>query len=130
MDANLLTKEYAARIDNALPGFFYDDTDNIAFAMKYSLLSGGKRFRGSFCLAANDMLNGDADEALPVACAIEMIHAYSLIHDDLPAMDNDNMRRGKLSNHKMFGEAVAILAGDGLLTHAFQVMLDNALKEK
>jgi geranylgeranyl diphosphate synthase type II len=89
--------------------------------MDYSLLAGGKRLRPIFVLAAAASLSGEAAEeaALPVACAIEMIHTYSLIHDDLPAMDNDDYRRGRLTNHKVYGEAMAILAGDGLLTHAF-----------
>ncbi|WP_213583595.1 polyprenyl synthetase family protein [Paenibacillus sp. J2TS4] len=88
-------------------------------AAMYSLLAGGKRLRPIFVLAAVEALGGEAETALPVACAVEMIHTYSLIHDDLPAMDNDDYRRGKPTNHKVFGEAMAILAGDALLTHAF-----------
>ncbi len=95
-------------------------------AMKYSLLFGGKRLRPVLLLAANDLLRGDIDEALPYACAIEMIHTYSLIHDDLPAMDNDILRRGKPTNHVVFGEAMAILAGDALLSHAFQIVSTHA----
>ena len=95
-------------------------------AMRYSLLSGGKRLRGILTLAACDMAGGDFGAALPFACAAEMIHAYSLIHDDLPAMDNDTLRRGKPTNHVVYGEAVAILAGDALLTHAFEVMAASA----
>ena len=91
-------------------------------AMRYSLLAGGKRLRGVLCLASCEMAGGCAQDALPFACALEMIHAYSLIHDDLPAMDNDTLRRGKPTNHVVWGEAVAILAGDGLLTHAFEIM--------
>lgn len=91
-------------------------------AMRYSLLLGGKRLRPCLLLASCEMAGGDIQDALPFACAIEMIHTYSLIHDDLPAMDNDDMRRGKPSNHIAFGEATAILAGDGLLTYAFEVM--------
>lgn len=91
-------------------------------AMRYSLLSGGKRLRGCLLLATAAMAGGDTDAALPFAAALEMIHAYSLIHDDLPAMDNDTLRRGKPTNHIVFGEALAILAGDGLLTHAFELM--------
>lgn len=90
-------------------------------AMDYSLLAGGKRLRPILTLAAAEALGGSAETALPVACAIELIHTYSLIHDDLPAMDNDDFRRGKPTSHKMFGEAMAILAGDGLLTHAFHL---------
>lgn len=92
-------------------------------AMNYSLNNGGKRMRPCLTLAACEMLGGDAEDALPVACALEMIHSYSLIHDDLPAMDDDDFRRGKPSNHKVFGEGMAILAGDGLLSYAFEVML-------
>ncbi|MCL2695039.1 MAG: polyprenyl synthetase family protein [Clostridiales bacterium] len=94
--------------------------------MAYSLLGGGKRIRPSLCLAACEMLGGDIKEALPFACALEMIHTYSLIHDDLPAMDNDDERRGKPSSHKRFGEANAILAGDALLTYAFWIL--NAVR--
>jgi geranylgeranyl diphosphate synthase, type II len=88
-------------------------------AMEYSLHAGGKRIRPVLALAACEAFGGNGRAALPAACAIEMIHTYSLIHDDLPAMDNDDYRRGRLTNHKVFGEAMAILAGDGLLTHAF-----------
>ncbi len=95
-------------------------------AMGYSLFAGGKRLRPILVLAANRLLDGVEEEALPLACGVEMIHTYSLIHDDLPAMDNDDWRRGKLTNHKVFGEGIAILAGDGLLNQAFEVMLENA----
>ncbi len=88
-------------------------------AMNYSLQAGGKRLRPLLVVAACEALGGRREAALPVAAAIEMVHTYSLIHDDLPAMDNDDYRRGKLTNHKVFGEATAILAGDALLTHAF-----------
>ncbi len=91
-------------------------------AMHYSLFVGGKRLRPILCLAAAEAVGGDAGEALPVACALEMIHTYSLIHDDLPAMDDDDLRRGQPTCHKQFDEATAILAGDGLLTEAFQTM--------
>ena len=91
-------------------------------AMRYSLLAGGKRLRPVMLLAACHMLSESLEEALPFAAAIEMIHTYSLVHDDLPAMDNDDMRRGNPTNHRMFGEGMAILAGDGLLTQAFEVM--------
>ena len=95
---------------------------DIEKAMRYSLLAGGKRLRPILLMAAVDALGKDGNKFLPVACALEMIHTYSLIHDDLPAMDNDDYRRGKLTNHKVFGEAHAILAGDGLLTKAFEVI--------
>ena len=88
-------------------------------AMRYSLLAGGKRLRPIFVLDFCRMCGGDVDRALPFAAAVEMIHTYSLIHDDLPCMDNDDYRRGKLTNHKVYGEAMAVLAGDALLTAAF-----------
>jgi geranylgeranyl diphosphate synthase type II len=91
-------------------------------AMRYSTMDGGKRVRPSLCVAAFGVYRDDWKKVLPVACAIEMIHAYSLIHDDLPAMDDDDFRRGKPSCHKQFDEAIAILAGDGLLTLAFEVL--------
>jgi geranylgeranyl diphosphate synthase type II len=90
-------------------------------AARYSLFAGGKRLRPILCLAAAEIVGGSSQSVMPVACAFEMIHTYSLIHDDLPAMDNDDFRRGKPTNHKVFGEAVAILAGDALLTEAFGV---------
>ena len=89
-------------------------------AARYSLYAGGKRLRPILCLAAAEVVGGAADSAMPAACALEMIHTYSLIHDDLPAMDNDDFRRGKPTNHKVFGEAMAILAGDALVTEAFE----------
>lgn len=88
-------------------------------SMEYSLLAGGKRLRPLLVIAAAEAVGGQREAAMPIAQAVEMIHTYSLIHDDLPAMDNDDFRRGKPTNHKVFGEAMAILAGDGLLTHAF-----------
>lgn len=96
-------------------------------AVRYSLLAGGKRLRPVIALAVAELLGGDENDVLPYACAIEMIHTYSLIHDDLPAMDNDDYRRGILTNHKVFGEAVAVLAGDALLNGAFELMLGNTL---
>src|SRR5712671_705277 len=90
-------------------------------AMHYSLFAGGKRMRPLLCLAAASACGGRETDAMPLACAVECIHTYSLIHDDLPAMDNDDFRRGKLTNHKVFGEGVAILAGDALLTQAFEI---------
>ena len=101
--------------------------DRLLEAMRYSLEAGGKCLRPVMLLAACDMAGGDLTEALPFACALEMIHTYSLIHDDLPAMDNDDLRRGKPTNHKVFGEALAILAGDGLLNAAAEIMARTAL---
>ncbi len=97
-------------------------------AMRYSLEAGGKRLRPVMLLAACDMAGGDMETALPFACAMEMIHTYSLIHDDLPAMDNDDLRRGKPTNHKVFGEGMAVLAGDGLLNAAAELMARAALQ--
>ena len=94
--------------------------------MKYTLMLPGKRLRPVMCLETVRMLGGNLEEALPVACAIEMLHVQSLIHDDLPCMDNDDFRRGKLSNHKVFGEANAVLAGDALLTYAPQLIIEKS----
>lgn len=102
--------------------------DRLLEAMRYSLLAGGKRLRPVMLLAACDMAGGDITAAMPFACALEMIHTYSLIHDDLPAMDNDDLRRGKPTNHKVFGEDLAILAGDGLLNAAAELMARTALR--
>ncbi|GIQ65900.1 farnesyl-diphosphate synthase [Paenibacillus cisolokensis] len=119
--------EQAGRIEDALKTAIpanWDVPDKLKDAMMYSIEAGGKRLRPVLVLAAAEAVKGDAQAsacALPVACAVEMVHTYSLVHDDLPAMDNDDYRRGKLTNHKVFGEAMAILAGDGLLTHAFYV---------
>tara|TARA_Y100001968_G_scaffold65_1_gene60 strand:+ start:1465 stop:2367 length:903 start_codon:yes stop_codon:yes gene_type:complete len=91
-------------------------------AMRYSLLAGGKRLRPILCLAACELAGGDIEKAIPTAVALEMIHTMSLIHDDLPSMDNDDLRRGRATNHKVFGDAIAILAGDALLTRAFEMV--------
>lgn len=126
-------KDRASRVEAELlrsvpPDWNFPDT--LREAMNYSLMAGGKRLRPVFVLAAAESLQGKGhmEAALPVACAIEMIHTYSLIHDDLPAMDNDDYRRGRLTNHKVYGEAMAILAGDGLLTHAFYSVVQAARK--
>jgi len=99
---------------------------NLHRAMRYSLLAGGKRLRPVLVLMAGEALGAATDDLMPAACAMEMIHTYSLIHDDLPAMDNDDLRRGRPTCHKAFGEAVAILAGDALLTRAFEVLAAEA----
>ena len=96
-------------------------------AMHYSLFAGGKRLRPILCLAGTSAVGGEEWDVLPVACALEMVHTYSLIHDDLPVMDNDDTRRGKPTNHKVFGDALAVLAGDGLLTEAFHLMTNREL---
>ena len=125
MDLKQEMKERCAYIEAALeravpqqgefPPVIYD-------AMRYSLLAGGKRLRPMMLLAACEAVGGRKEDALPFACALEMIHTYSLIHDDLPAMDNDDYRRGRLTNHKVYGEGMAILAGDALLHHAMETM--------
>src|SRR6185295_12723107 len=93
-------------------------------AVRYSLFAGGKRIRPLLVLAAGEAVGGGREDVMPLACAVEMVHTYSLVHDDLPAMDDDDLRRGKPTSHKVFGEAIAILAGDALLTRAFQVMAE------
>lgn len=101
-----------------------DSTSGLLHAMLYSLMGGGKRLRPILCIAASEAVGGSHEDVLPAACALELIHTYSLIHDDLPAMDNDDLRRGKPTNHKVYGEATAILAGDALLTMAFEILTD------
>ena len=124
-------EEYRIRVENALGPMLEslgEIPDRLLEAMRYSLEAGGKRLRPVMLLAACDMAGGDTATALPFACAIEMIHTYSLIHDDLPAMDNDDLRRGKPTSHKVFGEDLAILAGDGLLNAAAELMARAALR--
>ena len=118
-------EDYKKIIDEHLLDFIPNiDNKSISLyeSMKYSLTAGGKRIRPVLLLAACDFAGGDIREALPYACAMEYIQTYSMIHDDLPAMDNDDLRRGLPTNHKVYGEALAILAGDGLLTSAFEAM--------
>jgi len=122
----------AARVERALPAALPGEwviPAKLRESMLYSLEAGGKRLRPVMVLAAAEAVAGDpaaADAAMPVACAIEYVHTYSLIHDDLPAMDDDDFRRGKPTNHKVYGEAMAILAGDALLTHAFYCITQAA----
>ncbi len=104
-------------LDRSLP-MSYPET--IFESMRYSLLAGGKRLRPILCLATAELMGGSIEQAIPTACALEMIHTMSLVHDDLPSMDNDDFRRGNPTNHKVYGDAVAILAGDGLLAYAFE----------
>jgi geranylgeranyl diphosphate synthase type II len=130
MDFNSKCKTYAELVNKALEGYVPEKDvpeGNIYKAMRYSLMAGGKRLRPILMLSVCEMLGGSIDDALPYACAIEMIHTYSLIHDDLPVMDNDDYRRGRLTNHKVFGEAMAVLAGDALLNYAFEIMLEDAI---
>lgn len=106
-----------AALDKSLPVV---PPETIYNSMRYSLLAGGKRLRPILCLATCELTGGTLEMAMPTACALEMVHTMSLIHDDLPSMDNDDYRRGKLTNHKIYGEDIAILAGDGLLSYAFE----------
>ncbi|MDB6029402.1 MAG: Polyprenyl synthetase [Verrucomicrobiales bacterium] len=111
-------------VNRALDKFLPKETvapPTIHKAMRYSIFAGGKRMRPALCLAAAEACGGKQVDAMPLACAVECIHTYSLIHDDLPAMDNDDFRRGKPTNHKVFGEGIAVLAGDALLTQAFEI---------
>jgi geranylgeranyl diphosphate synthase type II len=111
-------------VNRALDLFLPSETTKPATihrAMRYSLFAGGKRIRPALCLASAAACGGDEADAMPLACAVECIHTYSLVHDDLPAMDNDDFRRGKPTNHKVFGEGIAVLAGDALLTSAFEI---------
>jgi len=135
--------EYTTIINNNLNNYLsrpVQKNRNLIEAMKYSLFAGGKRLRPILVLATYDIFAKDISVsvdkrkryncAIPYACALEMIHTYSLIHDDLPAMDNDSLRRGKPTNHIVYGDALAILAGDGLLNFAFELMLEHALNKK
>lgn len=110
-------------LERWLPGV-EGSLSGVVEAMRYSLFAGGKRLRPILCLAAAEAVGGSQNDALPAACALELIHTYSLVHDDLPAMDDDDLRRGRPSNHKVFGEAQAILAGDALLTEAFNLLAE------
>lgn len=125
-DFNLSLHEYTDKINAALKACIPAGTDGagrLREAMHYSLLAGGKRIRPVLLLESARIAGGSVEEAMPFACAAECIHTYSLIHDDLPCMDNDDLRRGKPTNHIVYGETVALLAGDGLLNYAFELML-------
>lgn len=126
MNIEKILQEKAALVDQALQNYLDYPKDSrqnrIYEAMQYSLFAGGKRLRPAIMLLANILFGGEDKTVLPFACAIEMIHTYSLIHDDLPAMDNDTLRRGKPTNHMVFGEGMAILAGDALLNKAFEII--------
>ena len=128
-DLDAYLKERRQLVDAALDGFLpREDTPppSVHRAMRYSVLAGGKRLRPILVIAGAELVGAQPSRVIPTACALEMIHTYSLIHDDLPAMDDDDYRRGRLTNHKMFGDAIAILAGDALLTLAFQLVAQNA----
>jgi geranylgeranyl diphosphate synthase, type II len=125
MDLSRYLKARTALVDRALDRFLPKETAKPATihkAMRYSLFAGGKRLRPVLALAAAEACGGEVEDALPAACAVECIHTYSLIHDDLPCMDDDDLRRGRPTNHKVFGEGIAVLAGDALLTVAFEIL--------
>ena len=125
MDLKAYLSDKKAMVDAALVGYMPQPDGpavDLIKAMNYSLFAGGKRLRPILCIAGAEAVGGKGEKVLPAACALELIHTYSLIHDDLPAMDNDDLRRGKPTSHKVFGEAMAILAGDGLLTEAFNML--------
>ncbi|HAF95582.1 MAG: hypothetical protein A2021_07645 [Elusimicrobia bacterium GWF2_52_66] len=129
MDINEYLARKAAAVDGAFPGFINGlktASPKLKDAMLYSLSAGGKRLRPALLGAVYELYGGRFSAVLPAACALEMVHTYSLIHDDLPAMDDDDLRRGRPSNHKVYGEAMAILAGDALLTDAFFILTSAA----
>ena len=133
MDLKAYLNEKRRVVDEALKECFPKSEGpaaDVIKAMHYSLFAGGKRLRPILCMAGATAVGGEEQDILPVACALELIHTYSLIHDDLPVMDNDEIRRGKPTNHRIFGEAIALLAGDALLTEAFQLMTRMDLSER
>jgi geranylgeranyl diphosphate synthase type II len=129
MDLKEYLKEKKGHVDAFFHAYFREKGRPAVLqeAMLYSLFAGGKRIRPILALASYEACGGDASDIVPYAATLELIHTYSLIHDDLPAMDNDDLRRGKPTNHKVYGEAVAILAGDALLTEAFSILSDPTL---
>ena len=125
MDLKAYLRDKRALVDEALKSVFPEPQGfaaDVVRAMTYSLFAGGKRLRPILCIGGAEAVGKEGRTILPFACSLELIHTYSLIHDDLPVMDNDDLRRGKPTSHKVFGEAVALLAGDGLLTEAFRLM--------
>ena len=128
MDVQLKRKAYAARVDERLAELLPPENqlpEPLSQAMRYACLAPGKRLRPILCLAAADAVGANPETVIDAACALEMLHAFSLVHDDLPAIDNDDLRRGRPTCHVRFGEATAILAGDGLFALAFQTILDG-----
>lgn len=126
-------KERGAQVDAAMDGFLGKETEEpttIHRAMRYALFAGGKKLRPILALAAAEACGAEADVAMPAACAVEMMHTYSLVHDDLPAMDDDDLRRGRPTCHKVFGEGMAVLTGDALLTEAFGVLVQMQENER
>lgn len=133
MDLEKALEEKLTQIDKAMDVYISKDHDLqkiIYESMRYSVFAGGKRLRPILALAACEFVGGNTEKVIPFACALEMIHTYSLIHDDLPAMDNDDYRRGKLTNHKVYGDGLAVLAGDALLNLAFETMLRETIAQK
>lgn len=133
MEFKKVLKEKAQNIENLLKEYMPKEEGyqrTVIEAMNYSLSAGGKRLRPILTLEACKIVGGSMEDAVPVAVAIEMIHTYSLIHDDLPALDNDDLRRGRPTNHKVYGDAMAILAGDSLLNYAFEIMLSNSINKE
>jgi geranylgeranyl diphosphate synthase type II len=128
LDVHAYMKERARAVDEALERSLPPETappETVHKAMRYSVFAGGKRLRPVLVIAGAEAVGGAMDDVMPTACAMELIHTYSLVHDDLPAMDNDDFRRGRPTSHKVFGDAMAILAGDGLLTLAFRLLAEN-----
>jgi len=123
-------KQLLEAVEGALAEYLPPPDTTLHRAMRYSVLAKGKRLRPLLVLAGAEAAGGEAIRMLPAACALELIHTYSLIHDDLPAMDNDDYRRGMLTSHKVFGDAVAILAGDALLTEAFHLLSAKELTDR
>ncbi|MGN1014869.1 MAG: polyprenyl synthetase family protein, partial [Butyricicoccus sp.] len=131
MDWKQQLEAYSSTVEDALENYIQPQKDlgqgTVFEAARYSAMAGGKRLRPALVLEFCRLCGGELRSALPFACALEMIHTYSLIHDDLPCMDNDDLRRGKPTNHKVYGEAMAVLAGDGLLNLAFETASDPML---
>ena len=130
MDIKEYLKEKKVEVDKALERYLSEERkypDNLYKSMHYSVMAGGKRLRPILVLAASEAVGGDLRQVMPAACALEMIHTFSLIHDDLPSMDDDDLRRGMPTNHKVYGEAVAVLAGDALLAEAFYCLMHPEL---
>ncbi|MCL2484920.1 MAG: polyprenyl synthetase family protein [Endomicrobia bacterium] len=130
MDLKSYLSKQEKIVNNALKKSLPKDNSIISQAMRYSLLAGGKRLRPIFVMLAAELFGVKAEKVMPAACAVEYIHTYSLVHDDLPAMDNDDLRRGKPTSHKKFGEAAAILCGDALLTEAFNLITKSSAEGK
>ena len=122
MDAERYLAARAALVERALDKLFPPNRTRLREAIRYSLLAGGKRVRPVLVLAAGEVAGGNVKTLMPHACALEMIHTYSLVHDDLPAMDDDDLRRGRPTSHRVYGDGLAILVGDALLTEAFRVI--------